>query len=58
MDCTTRCLPAVFEVGSKIGEFGRGERRQASATDLDVPVPLVLDFALTGVQGWSGHALA
>ena len=25
-------MPAVFEVGSKIGEFGRGERARASGT--------------------------
>jgi len=31
---------------------GRGERRQTSTTDLDVPVRLPLEIALTGVERW------
>lgn len=30
-------LPAVFELRCTIAEFGRGERRQTSTTDLSVP---------------------
>ena len=33
----------------KEGQSGRGERRQTSATDLNVPVRLPLEIALTGV---------
>jgi len=45
-------MPAVFEVGSKIGEFGRGERRQTSTTDLSVPASLPLEIAITGIERW------
>ena len=40
------------------GEFGRGERRQTSTTDLNVPVRLPLEIALTGVERWTDGAIA
>ncbi len=36
----------------KEGRSGRGERRQASTTDLNVPVSLPLSIALTGSARW------
>lgn len=36
-------------VAVKEGRSGRGERRQTSTTDLNVPVRLPLEIALTGV---------
>ena len=41
-------LPPVIDLGSQIGEFGRGERASASHTDLSVDlIRLVPDRALT-----------
>jgi hypothetical protein len=42
-------LPAVLELRGSFAEFGRGERRQTSTTDLNVPARLPLEIALTGV---------
>ena len=40
----------VFRV--KDGQFGRGERRQASTTDLGVPPILPLTIELSGAERW------
>ena len=37
-------------------ESGRGERSQAAAPDLNVPVRLPLEIALTGVEQWMRHS--
>lgn len=50
-------LPATFDLGNQIGEFGRGERSQTSTTDLNVPARLPLEIALTGVAQWIGGAI-
>ena len=42
----------------KGGQSGRGERRQTSTTDLNVPARLPLEIALTGVEQWIGGAIA
>ena len=42
----------------KEGQSGRGERRQTSTTDLNVPVRLPLEIALTGVERWTDGAIA
>jgi hypothetical protein len=34
----------------EVRKTGRGERRQTSTTDLNVPVRLPLEIALTGVE--------
>ena len=36
----------------KDGQSGRGERRQAAATDLNVPVPLPLEIEVAGAVRW------
>ena len=41
-------LPAVIELESKIGEFGRGERSQTSSTDLNVPAAWRLPVQVAG----------
>jgi hypothetical protein len=51
-------LPPVLELRSQIGEFGRGERSHTARTDLSVPVPLLLEIALTGVERLVGGAIA
>jgi hypothetical protein len=33
-------------------EFGRGERRQTSTTDLFVPIRLPLEIEVTGTERW------
>jgi DNA invertase Pin-like site-specific DNA recombinase len=45
-------LPPVFELRSKIGEFGRGERRQATLRHLNVPASLPLEIEVTGTERW------
>lgn len=50
-------LPAVHDLGQK-REFGRGERSQTTATDLNVPAALPLDIQLTGVDPWTRRSIA
>lgn len=45
-------LPAQIELESKIGEFGRGERRQATLRHLNVPASLPLEIEVTGTGRW------
>ena len=44
------------EVGILVN--GRGERRQTSMTDLDVPIRLLLEIVLTGAEGWLRSSIA
>jgi len=49
-------LPAVFELGCSIAEFGRGERTQTSDAQLNVP-EYGLRCAVRGIERWtSGSA--
>jgi hypothetical protein len=45
-------LPPVIELESKIAEFGRGERRQATLRHLNVPASLPLEIEVTGAERW------
>jgi hypothetical protein len=45
-------LPSAFELGHQIGEFGRGERRQATLRHLNVPANLPLEIEVTGTERW------
>lgn len=45
-------LPAVFELGCSIAEFGRGERRQTTLRHLNVPANLPLEIEVTGTERW------
>jgi len=45
----TRAAAMADEFRVEVRKTGRGERRQTSATDLNVPVRLPLEIALTGV---------
>jgi hypothetical protein len=51
-------LPAVHELQSKIGEFGRGERRQATLRHLNVPANLLLEIEVTGTERWLTRSTA
>jgi hypothetical protein len=51
-------LAAALPAEMRILVNGRGERRQTSTTDLNVPVRLPLEIALTGVESWTGDAIA
>jgi hypothetical protein len=50
-------LAAALPAELRILVNGRGERRQTSMTDLNVPVHLPLEIALTGVERWIGGAI-
>ena len=45
-------LPPILELASQIGEFGRGERRQATLRHLNVPANLPLEIEVTGTERW------
>ena len=51
-------LPPVFELRSKIGEFGRGERRQTTLRHLNVPANLPLEIEVTGTERWLRGSIA
>jgi hypothetical protein len=45
-------------LSTKEGQSGRGERRRAAATDLDVPASLHLEIEVTGADRWVGRSTA
>jgi hypothetical protein len=51
-------LPAVLDLGHQNGEFGRGERRQATLRHLNVPANLPLEIEVTGGERWLRGSIA
>jgi hypothetical protein len=48
-------LPSMMELKSKVGGFGRGERRRTALRHLNVPASLPLEIEVTGGERWLRH---